>query len=140
MATGAGLYVLFLAGFDLLSLLWPAPIESQVVSLYTMTVGIDPQWMSLLLVCVVIPGEELYWRGVIQGAALQRFRPWVAIVGSSLLYAAVNAWSGNVLQVLAALVCGVVWGGLAWWTGGLVAPLVAHVLWDLLMLVLLPLV
>jgi len=31
-----------------------------------------------------------------------------------------------------------VWGALAWWSGGLAAPLASHILWTGLMLVLPP--
>ena len=42
------------------------------------------------------------------------------------------------LLVLVAFVCGMVWGLLRVRTGGLAAPLVAHLVWDILVFVLFP--
>jgi membrane protease YdiL (CAAX protease family) len=42
------------------------------------------------------------------------------------------------LLVVVALVCGLIWGALRVWTKGLVAPLLAHLLWNLLVFVLFP--
>ncbi len=42
------------------------------------------------------------------------------------------------LLVIVALLCGLVWGALRVWTHGLLAPLIAHLTWDLLVFVLFP--
>jgi membrane protease YdiL (CAAX protease family) len=36
--------------------------------------------------------------------------------------------------VAGALVGGALWGALAWWSGGVLAPLASHILWTGLML------
>jgi len=47
----------------------------------------------------------------------------------------VNATSGLLALVAGALVGGVVWGALAWWTHGVLAALLCHGVWTGLMLV-----
>jgi membrane protease YdiL (CAAX protease family) len=42
------------------------------------------------------------------------------------------------LLVAVALACGLVWGGLRVYTRGIAAPLIAHLVWDLLVFVLFP--
>jgi membrane protease YdiL (CAAX protease family) len=66
--------------------------------------------------------EELVFRGYVQGE--------IGLIGSILAYTAVQLVVGNWALTLAALLSGAVWGTLAWWTGGLLAPVVAHVLWT----------
>ena len=48
---------------------------------------------------------------------------------------AVNAASGFLALVAGAVVGGAVWGALAWWTHGVLAPLLCHGVWTGLMLV-----
>ena len=66
--------------------------------------------------------EELVFRGYVQG----RLGLVVAIVA----YAGVQLVVRNWALVLAAVLCGAVWGTLAWWRDGLVAAAFAHVLWT----------
>jgi len=49
-----------------------------------------------------------------------------------------NLPSRSLPIVAGAVVGGAVWGALAWWSGGLAAPLASHILWTGLMLVLPP--
>lgn len=65
--------------------------------------------------------EELFFRGFVQGL--------LGLVGSIAVYGAVQLVVGNWALTLAALVGGAVWGTLLFATKGLVAPIVAHVLW-----------
>jgi membrane protease YdiL (CAAX protease family) len=46
----------------------------------------------------------------------------------------VNAASGSLPLVAGAVVGGAVWGGLAGWSGGIVASLASHGVWTALML------
>lgn len=94
-------------------------------------------WLSLVLVPVVI-GEEMVWRGVVQGALARRFGPTLAVLLATPLYALAHAPVRSPVLVLAALGCGLLWGGLRAATGSLLAPLVAHLLWDEIVLFLAP--
>jgi membrane protease YdiL (CAAX protease family) len=61
------------------------------------------------------------------------------VVFSAVAYALAHAPIGSPLLVALALVCGLFWSALRAWTGSLVAPLVSHLLWDLLVFSLRPL-
>jgi membrane protease YdiL (CAAX protease family) len=87
-----------------------------------------------LSLVVMVPSEELFWRGLVQmrladgiGAAGAALVTWAAYVG-------VNLPSRSSPIVLAAAVGGAVWAGLAWWSGGMFASFVSHVVWTGLML------
>jgi membrane protease YdiL (CAAX protease family) len=86
----------------------------------------------------VILGEELVWRGVVQGALARRVGGWWAILLGTVLYGLAHAPLGSPVLVATALACGLAWGGLRHVTGGLVAPLVAHLVWDELVLLVVP--
>lgn len=90
----------------------------------------------LLSVLVLVPGEELFWRGLVQPeltSALDGGAGVAAICGLAAFIAA-NLTSANLAIVAGAVVGGVVWGALGWWTGGALAPLVSHAVWTALML------
>jgi hypothetical protein len=93
---------------------------------------------GLLLVPIAI-AEEVVWRGAVQAALTARFGSAVAVLGGAALYAVCHAPIGAPVLMIAALGCGLVWGVLRATTAGLVAPILAHVLWDEILLFIAPL-
>lgn len=77
-------------------------------------------------------GEEMLFRGVLQpaiaGLAPGAAGMWLGLVGASLLFGLAHAVT-KIYVVLAGLV-GLYLGGLWLWSGNLVAPIVAHGLYD----------
>lgn len=98
------------------------------------------RWTGALVLIPVILGEELAWRHVVQSALVKRFGPATGIALAAAVYALAHAPLGSPVLVLAALGCGLVWGALRFATGSLVPTLVAHLLWDGLVLFWLPLI
>lgn len=87
--------------------------------------------MALLL---AVPGEELFWRGLVQ-PRLRWSMPTLSGPALAWLgYVAVNVASGSLAFIAGAVVGGIVWGGLALWTHGVLASLVCHLAWNVLML------
>jgi uncharacterized membrane protein YhaH (DUF805 family) len=87
----------------------------------------------LLTLAIAVPGEELFWRGLVlpelQDATSVLLGAFLAWLG----YVAVNAISRNLSILIAAGVCG------AWWTflgslEGAASPLASHLIWTGLML------
>jgi hypothetical protein len=93
---------------------------------------------SVTLVPIIV-GEELVWRGVVQGALGQRLGAWRGVALAAVVYALVHAPLGSLVLVGVAFFCGLAWGALRATTASLVPPLVAHLLWDVLVLLWLPL-
>lgn len=98
---------------------------------------------SLLVASValapVVLGEELVWRGAVQAVLVRRLRPWGGVALAATTYALAHAPLGSAVLVLVALLCGLFWGALRAATSSLVPTLVAHLVWDLLVLLWLPL-
>lgn len=106
--------------------------------LYDVFRVMPPAGRLLLLVPIVV-GEELVWRGAVQTALTGWLRTWPAALACALLYAAAQLPLGSPVLALVALGGGLVWSGLRAGTGRLGAPLVAHLVWDAIVLVLRPL-
>jgi membrane protease YdiL (CAAX protease family) len=90
--------------------------------------------VSVLTLAIVVPGEELFWRGLVlpelsaaTSVALGAAIAWAAWV-------AVEAAWGSVPLLAGAVVGGALWTWLATWSGGVVAPLASHLVWTGLML------
>lgn len=88
----------------------------------------------------VVVGEELVWRGAVQGALEHRLGRRGAAVAAALVYAAAHAPMGSALLVATALVCGLVWSALRAVSGSLVPSLLCHVIWDAVVLLAFPIV
>jgi uncharacterized protein len=115
---------------------WP-PFRRHALEMYERQGGLSLAWALVLSIAVSVPGEELFWRGLVLGELTD------ALDGSAV--AAVLAWgafvlanlpSANLAIAAGALVGGAVWVALAWWSGGVLAPLACHVLWTGLMIAL----
>ena len=124
VALGVGVGVAWLVathiGHAVLCRLFPSFVE-QVRDLYHLGDD-DPPRRVLGPILAMAVAEELLFRGVVQTVA--GFAVGVA------LYTAVQLVERKWALVLAALLGGTIWGALYAWTGGIVAPVVAHALWT----------
>lgn len=98
--------------------------------------------IALLLVplayLLIAPGEELLFRGVIQGALRRAYSPVAGVVIATAIFAiphffnvaqsGLTAGSGAYLFVIFAL--GLILGGLYEYTGNLAVPIVVHGTWN----------
>jgi membrane protease YdiL (CAAX protease family) len=92
----------------------------------------------VLLAVLIVVGtpivEELFFRGVLQGALLQRMRPAAAIAASSVAFGLAHQ---QVLQLPGLVAFGAVLGYLAWRTQRLGPSIVTHAVFNLATVVLL---
>jgi membrane protease YdiL (CAAX protease family) len=135
-AAGMGLYVATIA-FVALARRWNA-FARHVEAIYDQRRGLSLPAALLLAAVVVGQGEELFWRGLFQGRLSEVIGPVAAALVTWGTYGMVNVASGSLPIVAAALVSGAVWGGLALWTGGVLASMACHGLWTALMVALPP--
>jgi len=118
----------------------------QVDLIYGIKSGTQPTLIGLLLLFIIGPGEEIFWRGYVQrslvGLFEGRFRrlpkPDVqrksrdaAFLIATAAYTLIHVSSLNFMLVMAALVCGIAWGGLyRFFPNHFTAIVVSHALWD----------
>lgn len=136
IAIAAALWGIFWLGDKISQRMFPSFARMQVDGIYGIKGGANPVLLSCLLLLVIGPAEELFWRGYVQQTLTtlfqQKARPaWVAALIAVAIYALVHIFSLNFMLIMAACVCGVVWGGLY-----LLCPkhfpaiLISHALWD----------
>ena len=111
----------------------------QVDNIYNIKGTLSPTLLALLLLFVIGPAEEIFWRGYVQ-RTLSNFRsPLFAFLVTTMCYTFIHLPSGNFMLVMAALVCGIVWGGLYYlMPNRLTAIIISHALWDAAAFVWLP--
>jgi len=73
-------------------------------------------------------------------AQRSQFARWVGIVAGAVFYAGAHFMTGDPLLIGAAVACGLFWGLLYAATDDLVAPIASHVVWDVLVMFVAPLV
>ncbi len=116
----------------------------EVDSIYSMKTGLPTAVIAALLLLVIGPAEEFFWRGYVQRTMGKLFEGGEspqdkAFVVTAVIYALVHVWSLNFMLVMAALVAGVVWGLLYRLRPQMLpALIVSHALWDALVFVWIP--
>ena len=111
----------------------------QVDSIYGMKDGESLWQLSLLMLFIIGPAEEIFWRGYVQ-ESFSRYKGanW-GFVLTTLVYAVVHAGSLNFMLIMAALVAGFVWGLLyRLFPQRFAAIIISHALWDVAVFVLFP--
>lgn len=103
----------------------------QVDLIYGIKEGTSPWVLSLLLLLLIGPAEELFWRGYVQERMSKKWGMDRGFWMATACYTLVHIPSCNFMLVMAALVCGAVWGFLyrympQYFTG----IVISHALWD----------
>jgi len=137
IASALALYIIFYAGNWLAPHLLPNAGRG-IGRVYAFKTGVPVARIVLLMVLVIGPGEEVFWRGYLQRFWQVRFGTTAGWLLASGLYAAVHAGSLNPMLILAASVCGLFWGFLYLKFRSPLMICISHSLWDLLVFVILP--
>lgn len=105
--------------------------RAQVNLIYNIKGNLSPTLLSLLLLFVIGPAEEIFWRGYVQRTLSNYQSPLIAFLLTTACYTLVHLPSGNFMLIMAALVCGFVWGGFyLLMPNNLKAIIISHALWD----------
>ncbi len=113
--------------------------RSQVSAIYGMKEGWSPWLLSVLMLVLIGPAEEIFWRGYVQRSLSLRWGPDAGFIVSTLCYALVHVGSLNFMLVMAALTAGAVWGLLyRLFPHRFSAIILSHALWDVAVFVVFP--
>lgn len=136
VGSGVLLYLTFYIGKQIMLMLFPDMIAS-LQSLYNL---ISPKetWHYISLILIIIPGEELFWRGFVQGK-MDKTQSTSSILLATVLYASAHIYAGTFLLIVAALLAGFTWGYLYNRTRTMTVPILSHLVFDLMLLVFFPL-
>ena len=138
LISAVALYGIFYLG-NYLSTAWFDFAKPQIGNIYSMKDGNNPYLIGALLLVLIGPAEEIFWRGFIQRAIGIKYGDWMAFVVTTLVYTLVHIWSLNFMLIMAALVCGAFWGLLFIYNKkNIVALIISHAVWDLSVFILFP--
>lgn len=131
LVVGVALLALFVAGAALVSP-FPALRDPLVLLLEHARYGFLPVVVALTALNTV--GEELFFRGALYAAVGGR----QALLVTTLVYALTTIPTGMPLMVLSTAVLGLVTGLQRRVSGGVLGPVITHLIWSMGMLFLLP--
>lgn len=130
VAIAAVLWCVFWTGDRLSSMLFDFA-RPQVDAIYGIRSGASPWLLSALMLFLIGPAEEIFWRGYVQQSLSRRLGKNAGFALATVLYAAVHVSSFNFMLVMAALVAGTVWGALyRFFPDRFAAIIVSHAIWD----------
>ena len=103
----------------------------QVDMIYGMKEGENPWVLTALMLFIIGPAEEIFWRAYLQKNLSARWSPNIGFVVTTILYSIVHLSKFNFMLIMAAMVAGFVWG-LAYrlFPEKLGAIILSHALWD----------
>ncbi len=139
------LYFIFWVGnlaLIFLSGLFPSLLPDRagnISAVYVNRGTLSPLLIGILLFFPIGFGEEVFWRGFIQRRFGEKWGTLTSFILTTLLYVGIHVPTKNPVLILAALACGLFWGGLYLLTGRLMPVLVSHMLWDPIIFVVWPL-
>lgn len=112
-------------------------LMGELGELYGWGAALPPAWALLLLV-LVVGGEELVWRLGVGLPVAGRFGPWWGCLASATAFTLAHLYVGPPVLWVAALGCGLAWAWIAvrtrsWWPA-----FVCHYLWDVAVLYVAP--
>ena len=114
------------------------PFRRAVVDKYAEAATVPLATSLILSLLVMVPSEELFWRGLFQGRLGVALGAGTAAGLTRVVYVFANGPSRSLPILAGAIVGGALWTGLAWWSGGVLASLGSHILWTGAMLALPP--
>ena len=113
--------------------------KSQVANIYSMRDGHNKWLIAMLLLLIMGPAEEIFWRGYVQKTLQTIINPNAGLIIGVILYSLAHIWSFNFMLIMAALVAGLVWGAIyRFFPKSLPALIISHSLWDVMVFVVFP--
>ena len=138
VAIGALLWGVFWVGDKVAVWMFPFA-DGEIGSIYAMRDGMDYLTIGLLLLFVVGPAEEIFWRGFVQERLGQMWSPTLGFIITTAIYALAHIWSLNFMLIVAAGVAGGVWGLLyRLFPKRLWALVISHAVWDVAVFLVFP--
>ena len=111
----------------------------QVNLIYGMKEGESPWLLSCLLLFLIGPAEEIFWRGYVQETFSKKISPNTGFILATACYTLVHIASFNFMLIMASMVCGLAWGLLyRLFPQRFSAIILSHALWDVAVFVWFP--
>ena len=130
LGSAAGLYVIFQIGDRMARRIMPAG-DREIAGIYELRSAAPRPAIATALGLVIGPGEELFWRGVIQRGLMRRYGRIRGTLIASSIYGGIHLVSANLTLTGAAATAGLYWGALYAREQRLAPLIISHVSWDI---------
>ena len=140
ISSAAILYFIFWLGKIILDKYGIIPNHNQNISSVYANKESLPAWLvGILLFFPIGFGEEMFWRGYLQRLLSEKYNKWAGLVLTVILYTAVHIATLNPILLIASFLVGIYWGLIFLWRGNIVAAVLSHMIWDMVIFVIIPL-
>ena len=130
LGSAAGLYLIFQVGDRMARRIMPAG-DREIAGIYELRTAAPRAAIATTLGLVIGPGEELFWRGLVQRALMRRYGRIRGTLIASSIYGGVHLVSENLTLTGAAATAGLFWGALYAREQRLAPLIISHVSWDI---------
>jgi membrane protease YdiL (CAAX protease family) len=130
LGSAAALYGIFQVGDRAARLILPAGAR-EIDAIYQLRTAAPRPLIAVALATAIGPGEELFWRGLVQRNLQPRFGRLGAALVASGIYGGIHVVSENLTLTAAAGVAGLFWSLLYACEQRLPGLIISHVAWDI---------
>jgi membrane protease YdiL (CAAX protease family) len=130
LGSAAGLYAIFQVGDRMARRVMPAG-DREIAGIYELRSAAPRAAIATTLALVIGPGEELFWRGLVQRGLMRRYGRMRGTLIASSIYGGIHLVSANLTLTGAAATAGVYWGALYAREQRLAPLIISHVSWDI---------
>jgi len=133
------LYIVFYTG-NIVSRQIFSFAKSGIENVYAFKSGVSPFRIAVLMVLLIGPGEELFWRGFLQRRLQMEQGRWRGFIIATSIYTLVHLASGNAMLIFAAGLCWLFWGFFYVQKGSILLNIVSHTVWDVAIFLVFPVI
>jgi len=130
LGSAAGLYAIFQVGDQMARRIMPAG-DREIGRIYGLRTAAPRPAIATALGLVIGPGEELFWRGLVQRGLMRRYGRIRGTLIASSIYGGIHLVSANLTLTGAAATAGLYWGALYAKEQRLAPLIISHVSWDI---------
>ena len=130
LGSAAGLYAIFQVGDRMARRIMPAG-DREIAGIYQLRSAAPRAAIATTLALVIGPGEELFWRGLVQRGLMRRYGRVRGTLIASSIYGGIHLVSANLTLTGAAATAGLYWGALYARQQRLAPLIISHVSWDI---------
>ena len=138
LISAAILYAVFFVGNSIVR--WMFDFAGKDISnVYGFKGNAETLRIGLLMLLIIGPGEELLWRGYIQGTLSRSLGKYKGYLLGVIFYTLIHIATGNLILIVAAVVGGLFWGWMYMKYNSMLMNIVSHIVWDIAIFLVLPL-
>jgi membrane protease YdiL (CAAX protease family) len=105
--------------------------DREIAGIYQLRSAASRAAIATTLGLVIGPGEELFWRGLVQRGLMRRYGRVRGTLIASSIYGGIHLVSANLTLTGAAATAGLYWGALYARQQRLAPLIISHVSWDI---------